>query len=868
MYAMLSIADDAPVLQTLQAHGSDVTSCDFGGNYFLASGSGDKTARVWEWSAGQGYVEAPYSPLAAHKYGVTCVRFSPRGTMLATASIDGCTILWNVRTGVRIHTFIQTSGGAVRVCRFSPDSTLLVAAGDDGSVCLWNLVRRNLVRTFQEHEGTVQTVAFTPDCAYLVTACTLGVMKLWSVAELADGGAGVSCRLSVDDAHDLGVVSSDFSPARHLAEEGDTGYLLATSGNDSEVKLWRLEVGPYDKCQGASPCELSLCASLEGHTSAVMCARFSPGGHYVASSGLDKTVRLWALDGTCVCVLEKHTRYVACCSFSRDGILLATGSNDRSLVVWDLSSSLTLDSELVKPCSALSHYGNNNKEGGAGLQEQEAATEGGEVKLLQRLDQHAGAVNSCHFSGSSLLASGASDKLVRVFARSEEGRFQEADCSPLEGHSYAVNKVEFSPAGGLLASCSMDGTSVVWDVQTGGRARPSFQCSGSGLRACRFSPDGHLLVTAGDDERASVWAVGTMELLMCVEGHSDAVVGAAFTPDSRLLATASSDGTARLWCVAPCSEACLLTQEEAHDLGAQSCDFSPAEGVASAGLRDRRYRYLLATCGNDSLVKLWRVTAVECVPWRSLLGHGGSVMCVRFSAVTGELLASTATDKTARLWNTYTGECVHVLEGHDSLVTACAFSGDSSLLATGSMDKSIILWELPQQLVFQSQAAGRLRGRSKKLLQWSAEDVSQWLAELDLPELAGRVRGANLTGHRLLALPPSEVAALLDAGDADVQRKLSLHLFWLKKGDADVLELPADVALPHEFLCPITHELMRDPVTCSDGFTYERAAINEWFMSGKFSSPMTNATLTDTSCAANVRLHAAICQFLYGEDEP
>jgi hypothetical protein len=31
----------------------------------------------------------------------------------------------------------------------------------------------------------------------------------------------------------------------------------------------------------------------------------------------------------------------------------------------------------------------------------------------------------------------------------------------------------------------------------------------------------------------------------------------------------------------------------------------------------------------------------------------------------------------------YSGDCAHVLENHDSMVTACAFSGDSSLLTTG-----------------------------------------------------------------------------------------------------------------------------------------------------------------------------------------
>lgn len=77
--------------------------------------------------------------------------------------------------------------------------------------------------------------------------------------------------------------------------------------------------------------------------------------------------------------------------------------------------------------------------------------------------------------------------------------------------------------------------------------------------------------------------------------------------------------------------------------------------------------YLLATCGNDSLVKLWHViisnnpspdsdirpsnTGMRYKEKKSLTGHGGNVMCVRFSPVHGEVLGSVATDRTARIWS-------------------------------------------------------------------------------------------------------------------------------------------------------------------------------------------------------------------------
>lgn len=76
--------------------------------------------------------------------------------------------------------------------------------------------------------------------------------------------------------------------------------------------------------------------------------------------------------------------------------------------------------------------------------------------------------------------------------------------------------------------------------------------------------------------------------------------------------------------------------------------------------------YLLATCGNDSLVKLWHIiisnnsspdsdrssnAGTRYKEKKSLTGHGGNVMCVRFSPVHGEVLGSVATDRTARMWS-------------------------------------------------------------------------------------------------------------------------------------------------------------------------------------------------------------------------
>jgi len=60
------------------------------------------------------------------------------------------------------------------------------------------------------------------------------------------------------------------------------------------------------------------------------------------------------------------------------------------------------------------------------------------------------------------------------------------------------------------------------------------------------------------------------------------------------------------------------------------------------------------------------------------------------------------------------------------------------------------------------------------------------------------------------------------------------------------------------FQCPLTMEVMRDPVITADGQTYERAEIERWFASGKSTSPMTGAELLSTTLTPNIALRNAI----------
>lgn len=878
----MSILDEvtgrsANILQSLKGHTSDVNCCDFAPNFTVVTGSSDKTVRVWDWVKGAGYTERQNSPLRAHKYQVTCVKISPQGSMMASSSVDGTALLWNLHSLTKLFTMTQVNGDAIRVCSFSPDSTLLVTAGDNGAVCIWDLIHRSLIRTLFEHEGTTHGVAFTPDCQFLVTACSLEVVKVWHVQDLIDTTTENSCAplARMDNIHDMGVFSIDIS--KHIEIEEDNPlirhYSMATGGCNNEIKLWTITSKALVKNKNLTNNEVTVDPDkvLQGHNSSVTCVRYSNVGHYLVSGSLDKTVKVWDLNknGTCLVTLCGHQRYVNCVMFSKDSTLVvsgSTGSNDKAVIIWDLLGHVSMDTELFMPIIS------PNANGVVEMQlMQNSDIDLNECKLLEKIDDvFEGGLNSCCFYGKDMLATGSGDKFIRLFKVVEENNnIEELSNSPLEGHTYAINHVEFSKDGSKLASSSLDGCTFIWNPHTGEKYLSVPENSLS-VKVCRFSPNGRYIVTGGDDEKAVIWDVETMEKISVLEGHLDSITSACISPDDEVLVTASCNADYRIWRLE--NSKCIFVKEDAHDGGIQSCDFSenlePIPNVTCNG-----QSYLLATCGNDSMVKLWRISVekgsddelnfdnVEVKIWRTLQGHGGNVISVRFSPNVGEVVCSTGTDRQARLWSVYGGHCLHVLD-HDSIVTCCSFSSDCSLLATGCLDRTLWIWKLPQQLVFQTAIANKLKFHSKTVADWSNTDVVKWLDDIKMSKIADNVRNSGLDGQKLLTLTENEVCSGLDLDDetAEVMMK---ELKWLKKVEIQI-EKPFNMDVPDEFLCPITHEIMREPVTCSDGFTYEKNAIAEWFMSGKFTSPMTNETLANTDFAPNLEIRDDIRKFLDG----
>lgn len=333
-----------------------------------------------------------------------------------------------------------------------------------------------------------------------------------------------------------------------------------------------------------------------------------------------------------------------------------------------------------------------------------------------------------------------------------------------------------------------------------------------------------------------------------------------------MLISGSFYGDLKIWTVDSSFTGPVHFEREAHDLGVTCLDI-----LSSSALDDHRNShhapYVIASGGNDNLVKIWHCSPSSKHPLkhvRSLKKHSCAVMCVSFGIQ--HYLASGSGDKTIIIWNFETGHLLHQFQAHARYVTCCSFSSDGQYLASGSNDRNVNIW----QIDYSDGNADQQRSNNAKpyqlptvpIDQWTVEMVQEWFAQF------GVTSGVNLTGRDLLSKSDNEILDLFNNNDRILNELSSLrhHHFVqqlsLKRADQNVRADDANLAvIPDEFVCPITHELMTDPVCVSDGYTYERRAIEEW-LTRKQTSPMMNLSIVNTHLYPNKNLKKLIDRFV------
>lgn len=250
------------VVAILKGHTKKVTKVIFHPEEStVVTASPDMAIRVWNVPTSQTTLL-----LHCHDGPVTGLSLHPTGDYVLSTSSDKYWAFSDIRTGRVLTKNVDMEDVGLTAAQFHPDGLIFGTGTEDAQVKIWDLKGQSNVANFPGHIGEISAISFSENGYYLATAATDdSCVKLWDLRKLKNFKT-----IQLDDNYEVKDLCFDQS-----------GTYLAVAGTDIRVylcKQWQ---------------ELKV---FNDHTAAATGVRFGKNAQYLASTSMDRTLKLYGIE--------------------------------------------------------------------------------------------------------------------------------------------------------------------------------------------------------------------------------------------------------------------------------------------------------------------------------------------------------------------------------------------------------------------------------------------------------------------------------------------------------------------------------------------------------------------------------------------
>ena len=677
----------------------------------IAGGSPKFTIRLWDPKTGK-----HVNTLSGHTYPVHALVFTPDGKTLISGSGDKTVRIWDLRTG-KEKTTLTGHKWAVDSLAISPDSLTIASASFDGTIRFWDLQSGELKSTTRQahhsHHATLSTdgsMLATDSNEDVIIWDTLTGKRKSLLTGFTDG------LFSLSFSQDASVIFGN-SKTESMIWETKTGKLLEkkTFGKDEMFSHFV----PYENKKTYSPDGMTLAIrikdgkielwdtitrkrklKLEKNANQVRTFTFSSDGSTLVIA-TNEEIEMWDTDaGKRIATYPKPGISPSVLAISKDGKMLAGGENEGRVNLWNINTGAHI--------SSMAHH----------------------------TEQPLNGISSLAFStDGKTLASGSQDYTVRLWDTATGHHMQTLAGHPrkIGASSGGITWLQFSPNDDTLFSRSEDGTIHLWDATHIVESDATVSISPSSIISPAIGEQLTLEVTIADADRIKGFDITiaydptALRYVSSSKGDFVSENASYETKESRrmkvvdfhnvsyphYLNLVSKDRDGRM-------EEGKVGRREDRDGRMEEGKVGRGEGEKSGRLASITYEVIDAKTSIITLKDV-RLKLQDDIIARPKIIHGkvldpnltqrkpgddtqlelpkgviarygkGRINDIKYSPDNSLLAVST----TIGIWlhEANSGDVLALLKGHTKATTVLAFSPDGDLLASGSDDATICLWD-------------------------------------------------------------------------------------------------------------------------------------------------------------------------------